>query len=113
MNGIMAPDGHHNNALHWQELEAWRKKIDALDQELTALLCERLECARHIIALKSDIGEAVLQPEREKEVLANVLGKAGHELTHKALGNIYKCILEESRLFQQECKKKTGQGDSN
>ncbi|MFZ4524010.1 MAG: chorismate mutase [Chlorobium sp.] len=93
-----------NTAAHWQELDEWRKKIDTLDQQLSTLLCERLHCAQNIILLKSRIGEQVLQPEREKEVLNNVLNHAESPLQSRALEKIYRCIIDETRLFQQEWK---------
>ena len=100
----MMPDSPVNNSAHWQELDEWRKKIDALDRELSALLCERLNCAQNIISLKSRIGEQVLQPDREKEVLSNVMSHADSPLKFHALDKIYRCIIEETRLFQHEWK---------
>ncbi len=101
---IMMSDRTDNTSAHWQELDEWRKKIDALDQQLSTLLCERLHCAQNISFLKSRIGEQVLQPEREKEVLINVLNQADSPLKTHALEKIYRCIIEETRLFQQEWK---------
>lgn len=91
-----------SNTGHWRELEEWRKKIDAIDRQLSALLCERLQCARNISTLKARIGEQVLQPEREKEVLCNVVSQADSDEKIPALEKIYHCIIEESRLFQHE-----------
>jgi chorismate mutase len=93
-----------SNKAHWQELDEWRKKIDAIDQQLSTLLCERLLCAQNISSLKSRIGEQVLQPEREKEVLSNVLSHADSPLKSHALEKIYRCIIDETRLFQHEWK---------
>jgi chorismate mutase len=101
----MMSDRTLNNTAHWQELDEWRKKIDAIDQQLASLLCERLHCAQNISSLKSIIGEQVLQPEREKVVLSNVLIHADSPLKTCTLEKIYRCILEESRLFQHEWKK--------
>lgn len=100
----MMSDSTVNNTAHWQELDEWRKKIDTLDQQLSTLLCERLHCAQNISSLKSRIGEQVLQPEREKEVLNNVLIHADSPLVSQTLEKIYRCIIEETRLFQHEWK---------
>ena len=97
-------DSTVNNRANRQELDEWRKKIDALDQQLSSLLCERLHCAQNISSLKSRIGEQVLQPEREKEVLNNVLIYADTPLKSSTLEKIYRCIIEETRLFQHEWK---------
>ena len=34
----MMSDSTVNNTAQWQELDEWRKKIDALDQQLSSLL---------------------------------------------------------------------------
>ncbi|WP_161936427.1 chorismate mutase, partial [Chlorobium limicola] len=52
--------------------------------------------------LKARIGEQVLQPEREKEVLSNVVSQTDSVEKIPALEKIYHCIIEESRLFQHE-----------
>ncbi|MEI6848242.1 MAG: chorismate mutase [Chlorobiaceae bacterium] len=93
-----------NNTAYSQELDEWRKKIDVIDQQLSVLICERLNCAQNIISLKSKIGEQVLQPNREKEVLNNVLKHADSHLKSFTLEKIYHCIIEESRLYQHEWK---------
>lgn len=93
-----------SNTAHWQELEAWRKKIDGIDRQLAALLCQRLQYARNISILKTRIGEQVLQPEREKEVLCNVISQADSIQKASALEKIYRCIIKESRVFQLEQK---------
>lgn len=98
------PDISTNHNDHRRELDEWRGKIDAIDRQLAALLCERLRYAGNISAVKSRIGETVLQPEREKEVLGNVLAMAETPLMGTALERIYNCILNESRLFQHEWK---------
>lgn len=107
----MSTNSSPQNAAHWQELETWRKKIDAIDRQLATLLCERLDCARNIIALKAKIGEEVLQSEREKEVLNNVLSQSNSPITSKALLAIYHAILAESRQFQQELKNSSQQAE--
>lgn len=90
---------------HWRELEEWRGKIDEIDRQLVPLLCQRLSYAGNISAVKSKIGETVLQPEREKEVFSNVRSHAPSPMMNQALERIYHCILNESRHYQQECKK--------
>jgi chorismate mutase len=96
--------GSSDNTDHRLEIDEWRKKIDAIDLQLASLLCERLHCAQNISSLKSMLGEQVFQPEREKEVLYNVMNHADTPLVAQALEKIYRCILEESRLLQQEWK---------
>jgi monofunctional chorismate mutase len=89
---------------HWRELDEWRGKIDAIDRQLASLLSERLSYAQRISAVKTRIGENVLQPEREKEVLGNVLSQVESPMMQQAIERIYQGILNESRLFQHEWK---------
>ena len=98
------PDSSTNHNDHRQELDEWREKIDAIDRQMVALLCQRLRYAGNISEVKSKLGEMVLQPEREKAVLANVRAMAETPQMGPALERIYECILNESRLFQHECK---------
>ena len=96
-------DSRSSNNDHRRELDDWRGKIDAIDRQLAALLCQRLSYAANISEVKSRLGETVLQPEREKEVLGNVLAMAETPQMGTALERIYLSILKESRLFQHEC----------
>jgi chorismate mutase len=89
---------------YWRELEEWRGRIDEIDRQMVVLLCQRLRFAGNISAVKSKIGETVLQPEREKEVFSNVLSQTDSPVMRLALERIYHCILNESRQFQEECK---------
>jgi len=103
-DSCMMSDSSNSTNDHWRELETWRKQIDSIDRQLSDLLCQRLHCALNIIEVKSRIGENVLQPEREKEVLSNVLSQVGSPMIAHAIERIYRCIIEESRLFQHEWK---------
>ena len=100
---IMSDSSAQNND-HWRELDEWRGKIDAIDRQLASLLSERLSYAQRISAVKKRIGENVLQPEREKEVLGNVLSQVESPMMQQAIERIYQGILNESRLFQHEWK---------
>lgn len=95
-------DSSPNNHDQRRELEEWRGRIDDIDRQLAALLCQRLGFAGNISAVKSRIGETVLQPEREKEVLGNVLAMAESPMMAVALERIYNCILNESRKYQHQ-----------
>lgn len=79
-------------------LKETRSRIDLLDQKITALLCERLACARQAAGLKKT---TVKDTAREEEVLANVcrqVRKAGYP--DKYVQNIFQTILEQMRQYQ-------------
>ena len=54
------------------DISDWRKKIDELDRKLAALLNERAAAAVEIGRLKRNTSLPVYEPEREREVIANV-----------------------------------------
>ena len=60
------------------DISALRRRIDAIDQRLVALLNERADCALAIGRQKEQSGQPVYQPLREAEVLANVRRGTGN-----------------------------------
>jgi len=60
------------------ELEKYRKRIDEIDQELSALLGERFEIVRAVGKLKSENDIKIVQSERAETVINNAV-----DLAHK------------------------------
>ena len=50
-------------------IEDWRRKIDEIDRRLVDLLNERSRCVVEIGRVKHASGDALYQPDREKQVL--------------------------------------------
>ena len=50
-------------------IEDWRRRIDEIDRRLVQLLNERSRCVIEIGRIKHSTGEALYQPDREKNVL--------------------------------------------
>ncbi|RME78205.1 hypothetical protein D6774_01860 [Candidatus Woesearchaeota archaeon] len=50
-------------------LEDIRKRIDEIDQEIVALLCERFALMPAVAACKKEHGLAIEQPQREEQLL--------------------------------------------
>ena len=57
-----------------KNVEGWRSKIDEIDRRLVELLNERSRCVIEIGRIKQTTGEALYQPDREKQVLDGVVG---------------------------------------
>lgn len=55
-----------------KDLSHYRREIDAVDQEIVTLILRRAAFAHEIGRRKSEQGEPVYRPDREKEVYANV-----------------------------------------
>lgn len=82
-------------------LEMLRRRIDAIDRALVALLNER---AGHAVALgriKKTRGLPIYQPAREEEVLGNVQGCNGGPLEDAALRRLFERIIDESRRIER------------
>ena len=71
------------------DISDWRKKIDDLDRKLAALLNERARAAIEIGRLKRHTNLPVYEPEREREVIANVQRSSQGPLAERDLAQIY------------------------
>ncbi len=84
------------------DLEDWRKEIDALDQQLLALLKRRAECALQIGMIKQTIEQPIYAPERETSILNRIRELNAGPLTDEAVQRIFQQIIDESRRLEQE-----------
>jgi chorismate mutase / prephenate dehydratase len=82
------------------EKESLRQQIDALDEELLALLNRRQTLAQQIGQIKNREGARTLDFQREEEVIAHILHKNPGPLTHTALRNIFREIISAAREIQ-------------
>lgn len=82
-------------------LEEIRGQIDQLDQEITKLICRRMEITKQVAAFKKKNGLPVYHPEREKKVIEKVSGLSGEEYG-EAIAQIYQCIMDESKKVQEK-----------
>lgn len=81
-------------------LEEIRIEIDALDQQLKALLMQRLDCSRRIAEIKAAAGDAVVyRAEREEEILRRLGADVPEERRAEYLAVVRK-IIETSRMYQ-------------
>lgn len=82
------------------ELQELRQKIDAIDDELIRLFCQRMEVSKAVGAYKKERSLPIFVPEREQEKLADVASKAG-ELSDYTV-RLYEAIFALSREYQIE-----------
>ena len=90
------------------QLEALRRRIDALDEELVRLLSARAACALEIGRVKKQAGMDVYQPAREAEVLAHVQNVNGGPLDHGAIRRLFERVIDEARRLERIAE---GHGD--
>jgi len=79
----------------------WRNKIDDVDRRLVALLNERATAVVEIGRLKRDTNLPIYEPDREKEVIANVQGASAGPLAAPDLAKIYERLLDVMRSIQK------------
>lgn len=72
-----------------------RQKIDHLDTQIAALLCERMGCSEAMAVLKGAAGFAVHDPAREAAILKRLQNI--HPSSSVEIAEIYRTILEVSR----------------
>ena len=98
-------------------IDDWRKKIDMLDKRIVRLLNERAKYTGEIGKLKQKRGLDAYSPEREEEILRNVLKWNEGSLPTDVLRRLYERILDESRTLEREAiqdrKLKTHSGKQN
>jgi chorismate mutase len=83
------------------DISDWRKKIDDLDRKLAALLNERATAAIEIGRLKRNTDLPIYEPERERQVIANVQNCSTGPLAAKDLAQIYERIMDVMRSIQK------------
>lgn len=84
------------------DIAHWRQRIDALEDQLVALLNERASFAAEIGKIKKAQGLPVLDATREKEILERVAAKTSGPLSADAVQNIFTVIMSETRKLERE-----------
>ena len=80
-------------------IEQLREQIDNLDNEIIRLLDARFDCSKAIGEEKKKIEKAVLDSKREEAIL-NKVDNLSQEEHREYIKEIYKKIMEQSRLYQ-------------
>ena len=81
-------------------IQDYRRQIDVIDDQLLNLLNERARLAARLAVLKASAGKPPRDEGREREVLARVFDTNRGPLDTEALGNIFRCIISETRRAQ-------------
>jgi chorismate mutase len=82
-------------------MEAWRQRIDAIDDQLMRLLNSRSACAVEIGRIKRALGIPVYAPEREAYVLERVMRESPGPLEPLAVRRVFERIIDESRRLER------------
>jgi chorismate mutase len=82
-------------------IEDWRRKIDDIDKQLVELLNERSRCVIEIGRIKNTSGDALYQPDREKQVLDAAARMNPGPLPDSAIRRLFERILDEARSVER------------
>ena len=86
-----------------EKIKALRLEIDAIDERLVRLLCDRARVAREIGIAKGGVG--IYRPQREKIVLERAVQNAknyGSILTADAVATLYREIMRACRSVEKD-----------
>lgn len=84
------------------DIEDWRKKIDAIDLQIVALLSERAVAAQAIGKLKQATSLPVYEPNRERVIFDRVRAANRGPLPDIELVHIYERIIDVMRALQSD-----------
>ena len=87
------------------DLDGWRKRIDEIDQQLLKLLNDRSQCAVEVGQIKKRLNLAAWQPEREAEILRNVVKSNRGPLDDAAIRRLFERIIDEARALERHTMK--------
>lgn len=84
-----------------QAIDEWRRRIDAIDEQLMRLLNSRSACAVEIGKVKRSLGLPVYSPEREAWILERVMRENPGPLDPTAVRRVFERIIDESRRLER------------
>lgn len=79
-----------------------RQKIDAIDDQLIALLNERAELVHKVGEIKKKDGLEIYAPEREEQLLQALLAKSKGRLPEKSIRAIYREIMSSALALEED-----------
>jgi chorismate mutase-like protein len=83
------------------DIADWRKKIDALDEQIVKLLNERAACAIAIGDIKRKGHAAIYEPQREQQVIEHARKVNPGPLVGEQVQDIYERIMDVMRSLQR------------
>jgi chorismate mutase len=83
------------------KIEEWRRRIDAIDDQIVRLLNSRSACVVEIGRIKRALGLPLYAPEREGALLERVLRENPGPLDGAAVRRLFERIIDESRRLER------------
>ncbi len=89
-----------------KDLDFWRAKIDALDDQILELLNERAQYALSVGKIKHAEDLPFHVPERETLILNRIRELNDGPLSHEAAQRIFRQIIDESLRLEEDYAEK-------
>jgi len=89
-------------------LEQYREELDRIDEQLVALLEQRMDISEQVAQDKIKTGKRVLDKEREKKKLATVAGLTHKEVNRSVVTELFEQIMALSRKRQYQLVSEAG-----
>jgi chorismate mutase len=94
-----------------EDLVAWRRRIDVIDEQVMRLLNSRSACAVEIGKIKRAHGLPIYSPEREAAILERVMRDNPGPLDPTAVKRVFERIIDESRRLERLAAEGQVEGD--
>lgn len=91
-----------------KDLSEWRKRIDEIDGQILQLLSDRARCAVEIGRYKKERGMPAWAPEREAEIIRNVVRSNPGPLDDAAVRRLFERIIDEARSLERHLMNEDG-----
>lgn len=83
-------------------LEKQRAEIDAIDREIVALFERRMQVVVEVARIKKENGIAILDANREKEVIQKVQSYLKDATLKEELAEAYETLMKVSKDYQKK-----------
>ena len=83
-------------------LEKQRAEIDAIDREIVALFERRMQVVVEVARIKKENGIAILDANREKEVIQKVQSYLKDATLKEELAEVYDTMMKVSKDYQKK-----------
>ena len=93
------------------DMTPWRQRIDVLDRIMLLVMNKRVQCANAIGAIKKKMGLPVYVPEREAEVIRNLLAGNKGPLSDAAVRRLFERVIDETRSLERHKYEDLGESE--